>query len=89
MKNMEPLVNKSPFNGTQLCANSDPEIFFPETYTYLDKAKINAAKATCGDCWIQKACLDYAMQDPDLEGIWGGTTPLERKRLLKLKTLTM
>ena len=89
MKNMELLVSKSPFDGTQLCADADPEMFFPETYTYLDKAKISAAKATCGDCWIKNECLEYAMKDPELEGIWGGTTPLERKRLGKLKTLTM
>jgi len=84
---MEPLVSKSPFNGTQLCADANPDIFFPETYTYLHKDKIDAAKATCGDCWIKNECLGYALSDPSLEGIWGGTTPLERKRLRKL-TLT-
>lgn len=86
---MEPLVNKSPFDGTQLCVDADPELFFPKTYTYLDKETITKAKTLCGDCWMQKDCLDYALQDPDLDGIWGGKTPLERKRLLKLSTLTM
>lgn len=87
MKNMALLVNKSPFDGTQLCVDADPEIFFPPTYTYLDKETIDAAKAVCGDCWMQKACLEYAVTEPGLEGIWGGTTPLERKRLRKLNTL--
>lgn len=86
---MAPLVNKSPFDGTQLCVDADSNLFFPETYTYLDKATINKAKEICGDCWMQKACLEYALKEPDLDGIWGGKTPLERKRLIKLSTLTM
>jgi WhiB family redox-sensing transcriptional regulator len=85
---MEPLVQLSPFDGTQLCVDSDPEIFFPEDYTYKNREVIDEAKSICGDCWMQKACLDYSMQDPDLEGIWGGTTPLERKRLRKLSLST-
>ena len=87
MKSMEPLVQNSPFDGTQLCVDEDPETFFPEDYTYNNKEAINKAKSICGDCWMQRDCLEYAMKIPDLDGIWAGTTPLERKRLRKL-TLT-
>jgi WhiB family redox-sensing transcriptional regulator len=67
--------------------DEDPNLFFPEFYTDLEA--VNTAKSVCNDCWIKDKCLDYAMQIPNLEGIWGGTTPRDRKRLKKLKTSTM
>ena len=80
MKNMDLLANQfNPFNGTQLCSDYDADIFFPEYYS--DLKAVAKAKEICGDCWMQKQCLEYAMQDPRLDGIWGATTPLDRKRL--------
>jgi len=85
LKSMEPLALQfNPFNGTQLCVGEDPNTFFPERYT--DYASVNRAKEICNDCWIKTDCLKYALQDPNLEGIWAGTTPLDRKRLLKTST---
>ena len=76
MKSMLHL-DHSPFDGTQLCATVDPEIFFPENY--VDKEPIEIAKAICNDCWLKNQCLEFSMHESD--GIWGGTTPMERKRL--------
>jgi WhiB family redox-sensing transcriptional regulator len=82
LKSMEPLaLRSSPFNGTQLCVDEDPNTFFPERYT--DYAAVDRARKICGDCWIKSDCLEYALKEPNLEGIWAGTTPLDRKRLLK------
>lgn len=39
------------------------------------------AKALCAGCVVRSACLDYAMADPDLLGIWGGTGDRERARM--------
>jgi len=80
LKSMDLLVSQSsPFNGTQLCLDEDPDLFFPRYYSDLDQ--VEKAKAVCQDCWIKDQCLDYAMKTPRLQGIWGGTTPRERKRL--------
>ena len=80
MKSMDLLASQfNPFNGTQLCVGEDPETFFPEAYT--DLVAVAKAKSICGDCWIKDSCLEYAMQDPKLDGIWGATTPHDRKRL--------
>jgi len=80
LKSMDPLVlRSSPFDGTQLCIEEDSNLFFPEYYS--DTAQVEKAKAVCDNCWIKGKCLDYAMQTPMLQGIWGGTTPRERKRL--------
>jgi WhiB family redox-sensing transcriptional regulator len=81
---MDFLANQfNPFNGTQLCSDEDPELFFPEyeeqRQGYL--IRINKAKDICNSCWIKEDCLKYALQFPDLQGIWGATTPHERKKI--------
>jgi WhiB family redox-sensing transcriptional regulator len=38
-------------------------------------------KALCAACVVRLDCLDYAMADPELLGIWGGTSERERDRL--------
>jgi WhiB family redox-sensing transcriptional regulator len=68
-----------PFDGTQLCNDSNSEVFFPEEYT--DPAVVNAAKQICSACPLINQCLAYAIQTPWLEGIWGGTTPRQRSRM--------
>jgi excisionase family DNA binding protein len=39
---------------------------------------IATAKAICGDCAVQSACLEFALSRPELLGIWAATTPSER-----------
>lgn len=71
-------------HGTPPCAESDPDAFFSEdppagsmtnrgVYAYEHEAK-----KTCFSCPYQAACLEYAMSEPDLVGIWGGTTEKQR-----------
>ena len=59
------------------CAQTDPEIFFP------DKGKASAAaKLICRGCPVIEACLEYALNSPiRVEGVWGGTTFRERQEL--------
>jgi WhiB family transcriptional regulator, redox-sensing transcriptional regulator len=33
-----------------------------------------AGKAVCDGCLVRAECLDFAMADPELQGVWGGTT---------------
>lgn len=95
MKSMalDLLVSQSnPFNGTQLCLESDPDVFFPEYSNEMRDEYLKTvakAKAICEDCWLSKKCLAYAMNVPDLDGVWGGTTKHERKKMRKLKTSMM
>ena len=59
------------------CAQTDPELFFPE------KGQPSAsAKLVCHRCPVVAACLEFALNSPiRVEGIWGGTTPKERQEL--------
>jgi WhiB family redox-sensing transcriptional regulator len=57
----------------------DPELFFPVAAVTGPAARqVEAAKAVCGRCAVRTHCLSYALEAMP-EGIWGGTTPEERR----------
>jgi WhiB family transcriptional regulator, redox-sensing transcriptional regulator len=71
--------------GAPVCAQTDPEIFFPrENYDHTGKfvsavyANLSGAKELCSQCPYKMACYAYAMEQPYIDGIWGGTTEAER-----------
>ena len=61
------------------CLQADPELFFPIAEGTGPAARqAEAAKAVCGPCVVRKNCLSFALEAMP-EGIWGGTTPDERR----------
>lgn len=60
------------------CAQTDPEIFFPE-----DKEDVRLAKRICKTCPVVLQCLAFAMENSETFGVWGGTTARERQILRK------
>lgn len=65
------------------CRGLDPDIFYP-----LSDEEAGAAKAVCAQCPVQKLCLEFALDTREAEGIWGGTTSRERRRLLRQRRKT-
>ena len=66
------------FDGSQVCAQVDPELFFPENK--MDAVqKIKVVRPLCESCEFKKPCLEYALKHRDLYGIWGGATEQERQ----------
>ena len=61
-----------------LCAQADPDAFFPEKG---DSTK--DAKRICNSCESRVACLDYALKTNERYGVWGGFSPRERVRFQK------
>lgn len=61
-----------------LCAQTDPELFFPKRADSPGKE----AKRVCQSCDVSAECLAWALQAHP-EGIWGGTTEREREELLR------
>ena len=59
-----------------LCAQTDPEAFFPEK-----GGSTREAKRICQGCEVRDACLDYALAKDERFGIWGGLSERERRRL--------
>jgi len=62
------------------CVQADPEIFFPER-----GGSSRAARAVCNECPVLEQCLQYALQNREQFGIWGGTSERERRKLRKLR----
>jgi WhiB family redox-sensing transcriptional regulator len=62
------------------CQDQDPELFFPVADTGPALQQISAAKAVCGRCGVRAMCLSYALRSAQY-GIWGGTTPEERRAM--------
>lgn len=60
----------------------DPEIFFPDRANG-GRADYGDARAICGRCPHTAACLDWALTTRQDHGMWGMTTPEERRALIK------
>ena len=73
-------INGPKFDGTQLCAQVDPELFFPEDHIEARK-NMPKVKLICGSCQFKDPCLNYALKYPELQGIWAATTEKERRFL--------
>jgi WhiB family redox-sensing transcriptional regulator len=63
------------------CLNADPDVFFPISLAGASATQIRAARAICAGCRVRSACTDYAVEHSEIQGIWGGTTDDERKKL--------
>ena len=60
------------------CAEVDPEIFFP------DKGdNTNMAVTICRNCEVKRECLEYALDNREMFGIWGGLTEKKRRPLYR------
>jgi WhiB family transcriptional regulator, redox-sensing transcriptional regulator len=59
-----------------LCAETDPEAFFPEK-----GGSTREAKRVCLTCDVRGDCLEYALTNDERFGIWGGLSERERRKL--------
>ena len=59
-----------------LCAETDPEAFFPEK-----GGSTREAKKICTGCEVKAECLEYALANDERFGIWGGLSERERRRI--------
>ncbi len=59
------------------CRGIDTNLFFPPPSEEVSPE----VKAMCRSCPVREPCLDYALRDWTLVGIWAGTSNKERQRL--------
>lgn len=60
------------------CRGIDPEVFYP-----VSDEEADPAKEVCGDCPVRQPCLEYALARRERDGVWGGATERERRRVLR------
>ena len=58
------------------CKGADADIFFPER-----GASTRKAKSICRACSVQEDCLEFAIENSEKFGIWGGLSERERRRI--------
>ena len=64
------------------CLGVDPDLFFPER-----GASTREAKEVCRGCEVRIDCLEYALQNGEKFGIWGGMSERERRRIRRQRAL--
>ena len=70
--------NPLAWQSDSLCAQTDPEAFFPEK-----GGSTRDAKKICASCEVKSQCLEYALANDERFGIWGGLSERERRKLRK------
>lgn len=74
--NRDALNEQGEWVERALCAQTDPEAFFPEK-----GGSTREAKKVCASCDVRGECLDYALAHDERFGIWGGLSERERRKL--------
>ncbi len=67
--------NPLSWQADALCSQTDPEAFFPEK-----GGSTRDAKRICSSCSVKSECLEYALENDERFGIWGGLSERERRR---------
>jgi WhiB family redox-sensing transcriptional regulator len=67
------------------CREEDPELFFPVGDTGPAGRQREAAKAVCTRCPVRDACLRWALDTRQVDGVWGGTSEEERARIWRAR----
>jgi WhiB family transcriptional regulator, redox-sensing transcriptional regulator len=64
------------------CSSLDTNLFFPDPDGgHETLPMVASAKAVCGECPVRQSCLEFAIRTRQLDGVWGGHTPEERRSI--------
>jgi WhiB family redox-sensing transcriptional regulator len=73
---LDEVTHRPAWHARAACAGKGPDLFFPE------RGDSSApAKALCAACPVQRQCLDVALADASVRGIWGGVSERGRRVL--------
>lgn len=70
----------SSWNSVAACRGLDIAIFFPDPEADHEAAR---AKSVCSACAVQGTCLELALDRREKNGVWGGCTERERRRIIR------
>ena len=60
------------------CRGLDPGMFYPD-----EEDDAQMAKVVCQQCDVRIACLEHALASREKQGVWGGCTERERRRIIR------
>lgn len=67
-------ITFAPWTKRAACSDSDPNLFYEDENYPM-------ARAICASCPVIEDCLEHAIEYPEMDGIWGGTTPRQRRTI--------
>lgn len=62
-----------------VCADEDPDLFFPIGEAGPALLQAEEAKAVCRRCPVMEQCLNWALTTGQEHGVWGGTSEADRR----------
>ena len=65
------------------CRGVDPDVFYP-----VSDEDAEEAKEICDQCTVRTPCLEYALANRERDGVWGGATERERRRIIRQRRKT-
>lgn len=65
------------------CQGLEAAIFYP-----ADECEAVSAKQVCDGCAVQSRCLEHALDTREHDGVWGGYTEKERRRIQRQRRRT-
>jgi hypothetical protein len=71
------------WEGERRCRDVSPAIFFPEER----EESSNEAFALCDQCACRSVCTEYAIENNEIHGIWGGLTQAERRKIISVREI--
>lgn len=77
LPSLEDLLRKPEWMSRATCAGMGTRPFFHGR----GGDRGDAAKAVCAGCPVREECLAFALADPLILGIWGGTGAAERAKM--------
>lgn len=80
------IVNRDSWQAKGACrGHKKPDIWYPHKKSPSDQTI--EARNVCVRCEVRDQCLQYAMDNPNELGIWGGLTEQQRAGLRKGRTV--
>ncbi|HEY6531627.1 MAG TPA: WhiB family transcriptional regulator [Acidimicrobiales bacterium] len=76
---------KLPWSSKAACQGLAPDIFYPSSD---DDLEAEPAKVVCRACPVREACLEHALMVREKDGVWGGATERERRRMIRQRRRT-
>ena len=76
---LSELTRRPPWHADAACRGMEPATFV--LGRGANESIMARARAICSTCPVTVECLDYALADIDITGVWGGTTGRERKQM--------
>lgn len=80
-------MNNETWRSNAACFGQDTELFYPEPGVKGSAKQSAEIKAFCKICSVRIDCLEYALKNEEAFGIWGGTTPKERSKILAQRSV--